>query len=80
VLGERAATVMMNEGDLARFREAGEFTMDRDHPDVSASSAHIGSWDVCMTEERLRQFYGDELEVVSYGSGFQTSVGLHNPL
>lgn len=80
VLGPKAARVMMNDDDLARFEADGEFTMDADHPDVSASSAHIGSWDVFMSEERLRELYGEVLEVVSYGSGFQTPVGLRKPL
>ena len=80
VFGTRAAHVMMNEDDLARFEVDGEYTTDADHPDVSASSAHIGSWDVFMTEERLRGLYGEVLDVVSYGSGFQTPVGLRKPL
>ena len=79
VLGSRTVHVTVNEDDLARFDAGGGFTMDADHPDVSESSAHIGSWDVFMSGERLRELYGDVLEVVSYGSGFQTPVGLRKP-
>ena len=76
VLGDDSAKKMLAPGDYQRFVADGEYTMDPDHPRVSASSAHIGSWDVFMTEARLRKLYGGALEIVSYGSGFQVPVVL----
>jgi SAM-dependent methyltransferase len=73
------AKTQMNEEEFAQFRNDGTFTMDPDHPRVSFSSASIGSWDVFMTPDYIRELYSQALEVVDQGSGGQAMVTLRKP-
>ena len=73
------AKKQMNEEEYEQFRNEGTFTMDPDHPRVSFSSASIGSWDVFMTPDYIRDLYSQALEVVGQGSGGQAMVTLRKP-
>jgi cyclopropane fatty-acyl-phospholipid synthase-like methyltransferase len=76
VLGDADARRMMSAEDYSSFQASGSYTMGADHPAVSASSAHIGSWDVFLSEEKLRELYEPAAAVVNYGSGHQVRVVL----
>ncbi len=79
ILGPDMARTMMAPEDLAAFEHDGSYTMDPDHPRVSHSSALIGSWDVFMSEARMRAEYEPELDVVSLSGGAQSIVTLRKP-
>lgn len=79
VLGPEMAEKMLSPEENAGFGAEGEYTLGPDHPRVSASSARIGSWDVFMTPERVREEYEPALEVVSHSGGAQSIVTLRKP-
>lgn len=80
VLGQEMAEMMMNDSELDELNAEGQYTMTPDHPRVSESSAQIGSWDVFMTRERVRELYGSAFEVVSQHAMPQSIVTLRKPV
>lgn len=76
ILGPDMAKKMMSPEEYCEFEALGEYTMGPEHPRVSASSARIGSWDVFMTDERMRETYEPAMDVIAHTGGAQSIVTL----
>lgn len=79
ILGDEMARKMMSADEFGQYQDEGTYTMDANHPRVSASSALIGSWDVFMTSKYMSELYGQSLEVVDQRPGSQSIVTLRKP-
>jgi SAM-dependent methyltransferase len=79
ILGDEMARKMMNEEEFEQYQDEGTYTMDANHPRVSASSALIGSWDIFMTTSYMTELYSQALEVVEQRPGSQSIVTLRKP-
>lgn len=79
VLGHEMAKIMMIDKEYEQFCDEGTYTMDASHPRSSYSSALIGSWDVFMTPEHVRELFGQALIVVDQEPGVRSIVTLRKP-
>jgi SAM-dependent methyltransferase len=66
VLGSSFVNQMLTAQDQAKLAQAGELTLDSNHPRASYSTQVLGSWDVFQTRDRVREAFGAVFRICGY--------------